>query len=159
MLAFIFVNKVLLKHSHAPVLTQHCNSFCPATAKLNSHNRETKIHQTFGRLTFKKNITFPAVVWYMNTSSHRDCVWLSPQCLMWLSPHWLMPCRTPINIGGINGQICHAIRPLLPSRGKVVTSYSFLLLSCALCSKSWQERMLQTSWHLCLPLKRNWTYR
>lgn len=50
MLAFIFANKVLLKHSHVPVLTQHCNSFYPATAKLNSHNKETKIHQTFGSL-------------------------------------------------------------------------------------------------------------
>lgn len=59
MLAFLIVDKVLLKHNHVPVLIQHYNSFCPATTELNNHNRETKIHRTFGSLALKKNYDFP----------------------------------------------------------------------------------------------------
>lgn len=60
MLAFIFVNKVLLKYSHVPVLTQHCNSKSEQPRQINKNSPD------LWKSGFKRqNLTFPPVIWYM----------------------------------------------------------------------------------------------
>lgn len=53
-------NTVMFLHLHR----KSYNSFYPTMAELNSYNRETKIHQTFGSLALKK-YDFPGIIWYM----------------------------------------------------------------------------------------------